>query len=116
MEDREGGAKAGEGQAPTLPEGFVEETIERAVEAARLGVDTLLLSPGVRASVEQLKTWLRAHINDHSVEYETRGVAIWSWGAGGHLLVTGSTQEAQAVYARMGGSRVGLEVVSARKQ
>lgn len=80
-----------------------------------MGVDTLLLAQGNAVARKGLLVWLRERVTDHSVEYETRGVTIWSWGGGGHLLVSSSAEAGRMVYSRMGaGGR--LETLSARKR
>lgn len=87
---------------PSIPEGVSPDAVERALEAARMGVDTALM---VRTAAAEngLRDYLLALLQDDpTARYDPRfGVVTWTFAKdGGDLFVTCSHQAAKNAHVR----------------
>lgn len=123
MEDGSSGAKSEqEAGVPTLPEGIYAQTVGNAVEAARFGVDTLLLVAGTR-DVCRLVIEHVAKLAVDAERIENPYAGVWRWTKGsGKLVVAGSIDAGRSAYRKLHSGMTiseaanALEVVSARRE
>lgn len=120
MEDGTGGEKEDEAEeCPTLPDGFIPETIERAVEAARFGVDTLLLTPGGERTRHRVEKYIASIATD--AKLVSQSPPIWRWDGAGKLVISDTVDKGRSAYRRLHlgmtneQAHAALEIVSARK-
>lgn len=123
MEDGTRGPKsAKEASAEALPQGVFAETIEHAVEAARFGVDTVLLVAGKHEDLRRVVEHVVTLATD-AERLESIHAAVWKWRkGGGMLMVAGSIDAGRVAYRRLHRGMTdteamkALEIVSARRE
>ena len=113
---------AQEASAEALPKGVFAETVEHAVEAARFGVDTVLLVAGKHEDLRRVIEYVVTLTAD-AERVESLYAAVWRWKkGGGKLMVAGSIDSGRVAYRKLHPGMTheeagrALEIVSARRE